>query len=190
MEIQVVPIGNVIPYENNPRVNDDAVGYVANSLKEFGWQQPIVVDRNFIIIAGHTRLLAAQSLEMTEVPVVIASELSAGQIKAFRLADNKVSEKSYWDDDKLQNEMSELVSFNMNEFAFESFETGTAFGDDDTSSLNDNSFDEPDDLVDMFNGNIKVTFKDAQEMAEAREFLSLGKSDKKVTWASIKASLK
>jgi ParB/RepB/Spo0J family partition protein len=81
-------ISDIKPYENNPRNNDDAVDAVERSIKEFGWQQPIVVDKDNVIIAGHTRYKAAKKLGMKEVPVVVASNLSDEQVRAYRLADN------------------------------------------------------------------------------------------------------
>ena len=113
-----MPIEKVIPYENNPRHNEAAVGFVANSLKRFGWQQPIVVDKDMVVIAGHTRLLAAKQLEMDKVPVVMADTLTAEQVKAYRLADNKTAEASQWDFEKLNAELDELTDLDMSEFGF------------------------------------------------------------------------
>ena len=92
MEIVNKKVSDLIPYENNPRFNDEAVDYVAKSIKEFGFKVPIVVDKDNIVVAGHTRLKAAKQLEMLEVPCIVADDLNEEQIKAFRLADNKVSE--------------------------------------------------------------------------------------------------
>lgn len=89
MKVQNVSIQDVKPYANNPRDNDGGVDAVANSIKEFGWQQPIVVDKDNVIIVGHTRYKAAKKLGMKEVPVVVADKLSEEQVKAYRLADNK-----------------------------------------------------------------------------------------------------
>lgn len=97
MKVIEVPIDQVKPYENNPRINDDAVQETANSIKEFGWQQPIVVDKNNVVIVGHTRLKAAKKLKLKKVPVVIADTLSEQQVKAYRLADNKTGELADWD---------------------------------------------------------------------------------------------
>lgn len=118
MRVKFVPIDSVIPYDRNPRKNEDAVEYVANSIREFGWQQPIVVDSENVVIAGHTRLLAAKSLGMESVPVIVADELSPEQVKAYRLADNKVAEMSSWDKLKLNFELGELQGFNMELFGF------------------------------------------------------------------------
>ena len=107
------------PYEKNPRKNDDAVDYVAASIKEFGFKVPIVIDKNNVIVAGHTRFKAAKKLKIDVVPCIIADDLSDEQIKAFRLADNKVSEFSMWDDDLLNIELEEIMNIDMIDFGFE-----------------------------------------------------------------------
>lgn len=111
-------ISELKPYENNPRFNDKAVDAVAASIKEFGFKVPIVIDKDNVIIAGHTRLKAAQKLGMTEVPVIIADDLTEEQVKAFRIADNKVAELAEWDFEKLEMELKEL-NIDMNQFGFE-----------------------------------------------------------------------
>ena len=107
------------PYEKNPRKNDDAVKYVAESIKNFNFQNPIIIDKDGIIVAGHTRWKAAKKLGLDEVPCIIADDLSDEQIKAFRLADNKVSEKAEWDFDLLNEELDDLFDFDMSVFGFE-----------------------------------------------------------------------
>ena len=119
-EIEWMPIGSVKPYDRNPRRNDDAVDAVANSIAEFGFKNPIIVDSDMVIIAGHTRLKAARKLGLKEVPVVIASDLTAEQARAFRLVDNRTAELADWDDDLLQEELDALMDdFDMEEFGFE-----------------------------------------------------------------------
>lgn len=108
MEVKNVKIQDIKPYENNPRDNDEAVGGVAKSLQEFGWQQPIVVDKDNVIIVGHTRYKAAKKLGYKEVPVVVASNLTDEQVKAYRLADNKSGENAIWDNKKLLKELDGL----------------------------------------------------------------------------------
>lgn len=110
-------IGEIKPYKNNPRFNDDAVQYVANSIKEFGFKVPIVIDKKGVIVAGHTRLKAAEQLGMKEVPCIIADDLNEEQIKAFRLADNKTGEMSYWDDFLLGQELED-ITIDMSLFGF------------------------------------------------------------------------
>ncbi len=111
MEVESKPIQSVTPYARNPRKNDEAVAKVAASLKEYGWQQPIVVDADGVIIAGHTRLQAAQRLGMDEVPVAVASDLTPEQVKAYRLADNRVAQEADWDNDLLKLELADLKEF-------------------------------------------------------------------------------
>ena len=122
MKVIEKSIGEVFPYENNPRNNESAVDAVANSIKEFGWQQPIVVDKNNVIIAGHTRWEAAQRLGLKKVPVVVADKLTDQQVKAFRLADNKTGELATWDMQALDEELHDLLDFDMEEFGFDALE--------------------------------------------------------------------
>ena len=118
LKIEYVDIDSIKPYENNPRHNEEAIPYVMNSIKEFGFKVPIILDKNNIIIAGHTRLESAKRLGMKEVPCLYASDLTEEQVKAFRLADNKVSEKSSWNFELLQEELEDL-DLNMEDFGFE-----------------------------------------------------------------------
>ena len=110
---------DIKPYEKNPRKNDNAVEYVANSIKEFGFQQPIVIDKDGVIVAGHTRYKASKKLGLEKVPCIIADDLTDEQIKAYRLADNKVSEKSEWDFDLLGEELDGIFDIDMSEFDFD-----------------------------------------------------------------------
>ena len=118
MKVRETPIGEVRPYPGNPRVNDGAVEAVAASLREFGWQQPIVVDADGTIIAGHTRYKAAKRLGMGTVPVVVASELTPEQVQAYRLADNRVGELATWDMGLLAGELDGICGIDMGEFGF------------------------------------------------------------------------
>lgn len=118
-QIQEVPIGDVKPYPKNPRNNDDGVDAVTNSIKEFGWQQPIVVDKDNVIIVGHTRYKAAKKLGMDKVPVVVADNLTDEQVKAYRLADNKTGELTDWDDDLLNDELDDILDIDMSDFGFD-----------------------------------------------------------------------
>jgi len=112
MNIIQKKVEELIPYINNPRKNDQAVDKVASSIKNFGFKVPIIIDSENEIVTGHTRLKAAQKLGLTDVPCVIADDLSKAQIKAFRIADNKVSEYSEWDEDLLNIEITELEELN------------------------------------------------------------------------------
>lgn len=121
MEEQIVykSVDELIPYINNPRNNDQAVDAVASSINNFGFKVPIVVDGDNEIVNGHTRLKAAKKLGLTEVPVIVADDLTEEQIRAFRLADNKVSELAEWDNDLLLAELEELNEIDMTLFSFE-----------------------------------------------------------------------
>lgn len=111
----------LIPYENNPRNNENAVEAVAGFIREFGFKNPIIVDQNNVIVAGHTRLLAAKELGLKEVPTIIADDLTTEQINAYRLVDNKTNELAQWDIDMLERELSEIDSIDMEEFGFDDF---------------------------------------------------------------------
>ena len=121
-EIQYKKIKDIKPYEKNPRKNDDAVEYIANSINEFGFKLPIIIDKDGVIVAGHTRYKAAIKLKMKEVPCITADDLSEEQIKAFRLADNKVAEKAEWDLELLNGELENILNFDMADFGFDSLE--------------------------------------------------------------------
>ena len=118
MNIKEIAIDNLREYENKPRNNDNAVDAVAESIREFGFKVPAVVDRNNVIVCGHTRVKAAQKLGMETVPCIIADDLTPEQIKAFRLADNKTGELAGWDFAKLEEELSALDGFDMSAFGF------------------------------------------------------------------------
>lgn len=118
-KIEYRRIEDIIPYERNPRKNDSAVDAVAASIREFGFKNPIIVDKDGVIIAGHTRLLAAKQLGMETVPCICADDLSEGQAKAFRLADNKTAELAEWDFELLDLELDEITDIDMSDFGFE-----------------------------------------------------------------------
>ena len=123
MMIQMIQITEIKPYENNPRKNDDAVDEVANSIKAFGFKNPIIVDKNMVIIAGHTRLKAALKLGLTMVPVIVAEDLNEDQANALRLADNKTAEIAKWDKKKLEEELKqinwEILGIDMTDVGFD-----------------------------------------------------------------------
>lgn len=121
MKVEMWSIDKVIPYARNPRKNDAAVPKVMASLKEYGFRQPIVVDKDGVVIVGHTRLKAAQQLGMTEVPVHIATGLTDSQVKAYRIADNRTSEEAEWDQELLGLELSDLreADFDLNLTGFD-----------------------------------------------------------------------
>ena len=118
MNIIEKPINEVIPYEKNPRINDNAVPAVMKSIEEFGFKVPIVIDKNGTIVTGHTRLKAAKKFGMKTVPCIVADDLTPEQIKAFRLADNKVAEAAEWDMELLNEELDGIVDIDMSDFNF------------------------------------------------------------------------
>ena len=142
MIIEQRPIEAVRPYPNNPRNNKKAVAAVAASIKEFGFKVPIVVDTAGVIITGHTRREAAISLGMKTVPVIVADDLTEAQIRAFRLADNKVSEFSEWDEDALAEELAQLdeaaLGIDMADVGFEMADAPSADDFSDDFTLPDN----------------------------------------------------
>lgn len=118
MQIYDKRLDEIKPYENNPRHNDNAVDAVVNSIREFGFRVPLVVDSEGVIVAGHTRYKAAQKLGLQTVPCLIADDLTQEQVNAFRLADNKVGELATWDLDALKVELDNIGEIDMSEFGF------------------------------------------------------------------------
>lgn len=119
MDIKSMKLEDLKVYKNNPRKNDEAVPYVAASIKEFGFKNPIIVDKDNVIISGHTRRLAALKLGLKEVPVIVGKDLTEAQIKAFRLADNRVAEIAKWDEDALKEEMAKVLDVDFESFGFD-----------------------------------------------------------------------
>jgi ParB family transcriptional regulator, chromosome partitioning protein len=124
MRVINIPISEIKPYKNNPRKNDEAALAVADSIKEYGFRVPLLIDKNNVVIAGHTRLKAALKLGMTELPCIIADDLTPAQVRAYRLMDNKAQEKSRWDEALLQQEFQELMGmgFDLTKTGFSNLE--------------------------------------------------------------------
>ena len=136
MKVEYININDLVPYKNNPRLNDEAVEYVAQSINQFGFKVPIVIDKNNVIVTGHTRLKASKQLGLEEVPCIRADDLTEQQIKAFRIADNKVGEIATWDNEKLEIELEE-IEIDMSSFgiefepmAIEEVDDGGFYGDE------------------------------------------------------------
>lgn len=170
LNVKMVPIGDVVPYEKNPRLNDQAVDAVASSIREFGFKVPIVVDSKGVVVSGHTRLKAAKALGLAEVPVIVADDLDDTKIKAFRLADNKVAELADWDESLLIKELEELddLNYDMGQFDFEFGldDAGEGGSDGDGS---DDMGDIPDNINVMETFALNVIVKDEAEQAELYE---------------------
>ena len=130
--MNLLEIEKITPYARNPRKNQD-IDKVASSIKEFGFQQPIVLDKENIIIVGHTRFLAAKKLGMKQVPCIIADKLSDQQVKAYRIADNRVAEESKWDNELLNLELIDLQKDNIDleNLGFEQEELNKIFNEKD-----------------------------------------------------------
>lgn len=131
MQIFEKALSEIKPYENNPRNNDNAVSAVVASICEFGFKVPIVIDSDGVIVCGHTRYKAAQEIGLKTVPCVIADDLTPEQVKAFRLADNKVGELATWDFEKLELETAELETIELEKFGFDKAGRSGAAGEED-----------------------------------------------------------
>lgn len=167
MEVKQIKLEHLKEYENNPRQNDEAVDKVAESIKEFGFKVPIIVDENMKIIAGHTRKKAALKLGLDEVPVIVADDLNEDQIKAFRLADNKVAEFSEWDIELLMSELEE-IEMDMEEFGFEELEEelpSEIYEEHEKGSLNRDYLIPPFSILDT---------KQGDWLKQRKEWLELG----------------
>ena len=121
LTIKYVPVEKITPYENNPRNNENAVEYVENSIEEFGFQVPLVIDANNVIVCGHTRYKAAEQLKLKQVPCVVVDDLTEEQINAFRLADNKTQELAEWDWNKIGEELDAIEGIDMRLMGFADF---------------------------------------------------------------------
>lgn len=141
MEIKWIPIDQIKPYEKNPRINENAVEQVAESIRQYGWQQPLVLDKDKVIVVGHTRYKAAISMGMETVPCIIADNLTKAQAKAYRIADNKTSDFSLWNNALLLDELSDLddlfTGFDIEPFA----ETAEILDESDNSIIMDADFE-------------------------------------------------
>lgn len=135
MIIENIDIQQIVPYTNNPRINDASVPKVKLSIQQFGFRVPIIIDANNIIICGHTRYKAALELGINEIPCIRADDLSDEQIKAFRIADNKAGEDSSWDYEKLLSELEGIKELDMSEYGFD-------FDDGEELHVQEDDFDE------------------------------------------------
>lgn len=165
LKIEERDISALIPYENNPRKNDEAVDAVAASIREFGYLVPIVVDKDGVIVAGHTRLKALKQLGHKTAPVVVADDLTPEQIKAFRMADNKTAELAGWDFAELEKELAEISDIDMTDFGFpkeggEWFENRKRFDNENDKNESDeyqefvNKFKQPKTIDDCFTPDV------------------------------------
>ena len=176
--IIMMPVGDVKPYPNNPRENKDAVEKVAESIREFGFQQPIVVDKDNVVIVGHTRLKAAKKLKMKEVPVVVADQLSEEQVKAYRLADNKTGEFATWELDQLLEELQAITEINMEDFGFDLSmldEVDTEVIEDEAPEAPQEPITEPGQIYRL--GRHRLICGDATKVEDMQKLLNGNKAD-------------
>ena len=129
-------IDEIIPYDKNPRKNDNAVDMVANSIRAFGFRSPIIIDEHNVIICGHTRFKAAKKLGLKKVPCIVATGLTDAEIRAYRIADNKVGELAEWDKALLSEELN-MCDIDMTQFGF----------DENTDSLDSEKYSQIGDLI-------------------------------------------
>lgn len=182
MKVLDFNLSDITPYENNPRNNDEAVEPVMNSIKQFGFKVPIVIDKENIIVAGHTRYKAAKKMGLKKVPCIVADDLTDEQVKAFRLADNKVSEIATWDFNILELELSNIEEIDMSDFSFEiegiedNFDTEFELPDEDipstrtiTLSLSEEQYQIAMSCIDYITEKdlIKNTFGNANKKSNA-----------------------
>lgn len=154
LKIEYVDINNIKPYKKNPRKNEEAIPYVIESIKQFGFKNPVILDKDNVIVCGHTRIEGAKRLGIKEIPCIYADDLTDEQIKAFRLADNKVAEIAEWDIDLLDTELDDILNIDMSDFGF------------DLGVLDSDEFGTDFELPDGDKGNIEqITFTLASEQA-------------------------
>ena len=177
-------IGDIKPYKNNPRINQGAVDSVAQSIKEFGFKQPIVVDKKNVIIIGHTRLLAAKELKLKKVPVLVADDLPPKKVKALRIADNKTGELSDWDFDLLKDELNGLDDVFT---GFDGDELDELFNTDNEGLTDENDMPEPKKkskvkIGDIFQlGNHRLMCGDSTNKEHVLKLMNGKKADQLIT---------
>jgi len=174
-KIENKKISELVPYTNNPRYNETAIEKVVQSINSFGFQVPILIDTNNGIIAGHSRLEAAKRLNMKQVPCILVDDLTENQIKAFCIADNRVSQEADWDMEALKKEMESLKNdYSLDELGFDSSELENLFFD---MEVIDNPYSAEDDSVKIDNiknvayKTIKVHFESEEAMKNFSELI-------------------
>lgn len=184
LKIEYIPVGDIIPYDKNPRKNENAVPYVKASIEKFGFKIPLVLDDNKVIVCGHTRLKAAMQIGYEEVPCILASDLTPEQIRAFRLADNKVAEKAEWDNALLGEELLALPDFDFGDLGFDlaDFKVDKGKGVE-TKSLSDRFLVPPLSILDSRQGywrDRKAKWNEALDSKKGRDNNLLGQDLKNI----------
>ncbi len=145
MKIEYREINEIKPYNRNPRVNDKAIEFLMNSVKEFGFKVPITIDKDDVIITGHTRYEVAKRLGMDKIPTIKIEDLDDNKIKAFRLADNKVGEIAQWNYEKLEEELMELKTINKELLGFDEEDVNIDWDNIEEISLD--NYEEPEHII-------------------------------------------
>lgn len=183
MIIQEKPIEVLREYANNPRNNDSAVNAVAESIKQFGFRVPIVIDGENVIVAGHTRVKAAKQLGLASVPCVVADDLTEEQVKAYRLADNRTAELAEWDMEKLEAELRELADFDLSafefDFDFEECEEKQELIEDDVPELQEEAICQKGDVWQL--GEHRLVCGDSTKASTLDKLMQGAKADLLVT---------
>ena len=142
MEVKLLDIQLIKPYFKNPRNNKNSIKEVAESIKEFGFKVPITVDKDYVIITGHTRFEASKYLGLKKIPCIIVNDLDEEKVKAYRLVDNKVQEFARWDYEKLEEELRNIKNIEMELYGFIKEENEINW--DDVKDLDDLTYEEPE----------------------------------------------
>lgn len=175
-KIELVELSKIKPYENNPRHNEKAVDGVANSIKKFGFKVPIVVDKNYVIINGHTRYLASQKLGLERVPVIVAKDLTPEQVTKYRLADNKVGELADWNLEMLGDEIAELKDVDFGELGFNEIELMILTEDIEPEEFDKNEIEEYSKRADRDILKVKkltLKYDNEQEKKQLKELFGI-----------------
>lgn len=187
MEIINKKIEELKPYENNPRNNENAIDYVANSIKEFGFKVPLVIDKDGVIVTGHTRYQACKKLGINEIPCIIADDLTDTQIKAFRIADNKTNDMAEWNDDLLSVELKEVLDeIDMTDFGFGDFELSMLTEDMEPDGYDDDIIKEYSSGSEEFlaNKRVIITYKTEEQTEFLKKLFNEQNEELKVVYSA------
>lgn len=187
MEIINKKIEELKPYENNPRNNEKAIDYVANSIKQFGFKVPLVIEKDGTIVTGHTRYEACKKLGIEEVPCIVADDLSKKQIKAFRIADNKTNDMAEWNDDLLSIELKDILDdIDMTDFGFGEFELSILTEDMEPEDYDDDLIKEYSENADNFLTNKRciITYKSEEQEQWLKKLLNEENKELKVVYTA------
>lgn len=187
MNIVNKKIEELKPYENNPRKNEKAIEYVANSIKEFGFKVPLVIEKDGTIVTGHTRYQACKQLGIDEIPCIVADDLTPKQIKAFRIADNKTNDMAEWDDDLLSLELKDILDdIDMTDFGFGEFELSILTEDMQPDGYDDDLIKEYSNNSDNFliNKRAIITYKTEEQEKWLKQLLKEENEELKVVYTA------